>query len=300
MIITNPNLLPQALVDAVTPDQGRGLDPSRLSITDLINPPLMRILRQRHWHEMSETVDSRVWLLLGMAVHEFLDRHTPGATEVKIEYKINGYTVVGIVDLVEGTVIVDYKVTSVFSFMLGEKIEWEQQLNCYAYLLRKKAEQEKSKPNITGLKIVAILKDHKPSLALRDHNYPQSALFQKHIRLWTPEEQDQYIEDRIETHHKASMGVIEKCTDAERYHKEDTYAVKAPGSAKAKRVLSTKEEAEAWIEGHKTDAKGKPLTYEIEMRPGEDTRCMRFCSVRNFCEYNRYRGQEVKEEEDAV
>jgi hypothetical protein len=298
MIITNPNGLPQSIVDAVTPDQTRGLDPSRLSITDLINPPLMRILRQRHWHEMSETVDSRVWLLLGIAVHEFLDRHTPGASEVKFEIPINGFTLVGVIDLVDGSTIIDYKVTSVFSFLLGEKIEWEQQLNCYAYLLRKKAEQDAADFTVSGLKIVAILKDHKPSLALRDHEYPQSAFYQKHIRLWSPEEQDQFIEDRVEIHRRAAMGVIEKCTDKEKYHKEDTYAVKVVGQVKAKRVLSSMAEAEQWIAEHQKDAKGKVLgPYDIEVRLGEDTRCMKFCAVRNFCEYNRYLGMKAEDED---
>lgn len=301
MIITNPYGLPQAFVDAVTPDQSRGLDPHRLSISDLINPPLMRLLRHRHWHEMTETADSRVWMLLGLAVHEYLDRRTPNSSEIKFEHKLNGYTVVGIIDLVEGTVIVDYKVTSVYSFLLGEKLEWEQQLNSYAYLLRAKAERDAADLQITGLKIVAILRDHKPSLALRDRDYPQSAIYQKYIKLWTPEEQDAFIENRVAIHHQASMGVVQKCTNAEKYHKDDKYAVKVKGVAKAKRVLDSQEDAEAWIQQHLKDAKGKPLgPYEIDLRLGEDTRCMRFCPVRNFCEDNRYRGQDVPEEEDEV
>lgn len=300
MIITNPNELPQAFVDAVTPDATRGMDPLRLSITDLINPPLMRTLRHQHWHEMSETADSRVWLLLGTAVHEYLDSRTPGASEVKITIKIGKFTVVGVIDLVEGEVIADYKVTSVYSFLLGEKIEWEQQLNCYAYLLRKQAEIDGVEFKVRGLKIVAILRDHKESMTLRDPDYPKSAIYQKQIRMWSPEEQDRFIESRVELHEKASMGVIEKCTNHEKYHKDDKYAVKAAGIVKAKRVLDSREEAEKWIEEHAVDAKGKKLgPYEIELRAGEDTRCLRFCPVRNFCEDNRYRGQEVPEEDDA-
>lgn len=302
MKITNPFGVPQAMVEAVTPDQGRGLDPNRLSITDLINPPIMRLLRHRHWHEMEETVDSRVWLLLGVAVHEYLDRHTPGASEIKIELKHDKFTLVGVIDIIEGIIIADYKVTSVFSFLLGEKIEWEQQLNCYNYMHRKKAESEGREHLIKTLKIVAILRDHKPSMALRDHNYPQSAILQKEVRVWSPEEQESYIMDRVETHYRASMGIVEPCTPAERYHKDDKYAVKVEGNIRAKRVLDTKEAAEGWIKEYleKMSMKKKsPEKLVIDFRPGEDTRCLRFCPVRNFCEFNRYLGQPVPEDDDV-
>ena len=33
--------------------------------------------------------------------------------------------------------VVDYKVTSVWSLLLGEKPEWEKQLNTYAWLIEK-------------------------------------------------------------------------------------------------------------------------------------------------------------------
>lgn len=303
MKVTNPNGVPQAMVEAVTPDQDRGLDPARLSITDLINPPIMRLLRHRHWHEMEETVDSRVWLLLGVAVHEYLDRHTPGASEVKMEVKYDKYMLVGVADIIEGSTIADYKVTSVFSFLLGEKIEWEQQLNCYAWMLKKVADRDGADFPINKLKIVAILRDHKPSLALRDHEYPQSAILQKEIRLWSKEEQDSFIIDRVEAHHRASMGVVDPCTPAERYHKDDKYAVKVEGNIRAKRVLDTQEDAENWVKEYNSKMsmkKKSPEKLVIEFRPGEDTRCLRFCPVRNFCEFNRYLGQPAPEDDGEV
>jgi hypothetical protein len=73
------------------------------------------------------------------------------------------------------------------------------------------------------------------------------------------------------------------------WEKATTYAVKKIGGIKARNVCATQEEAAGKIAEYGKD-------YEIEVRPGERTRCANFCSVRDFCsqwkEYEAQKGSE--------
>ena len=276
MKITNPNGLPECLVRSVSPDPNKVIDPHRMSITDLINPPMIRYLRQQHHGEMEERVDDMVWMMLGTAFHSWVEKFSPDNAEVKIEYEFAGFTIVGIVDLIEGRTVCDYKVTSTYSFLLGEKPEWEAQLNCYAWLLAQRDQK------IDGLKIIAILRDWQASKAKYDSKYPQSAIMQHKVKLWSEKKQEQYVQDRIEAHKRRLGCAPRACTNEEMWYKGDTFAVKVQGVRSAKRVLSTETEAQEWAE---KNIKGK---FEIEFRQGEYNRCKSYCSVRNFCPNNIY------------
>ncbi len=275
MIITNPNNLPLPLVLAVTPDQDRGLDPSRLSVTDLINPPLMRKLRLEHWHEMEERVDDRAWLMLGQAFHDWIDKRTPGNSEIKIEMPYADLTLVGVIDLIQGVTIADYKVVSANSFLLGEKFEWEAQLNVYSYLANYIGIQ------ITNLTIIAILRDWQLSKTYHDYQYPKSPLLEKQIRLWNYTDRESYISTRVMLHLSED---VPECAPSERWDRPDSWAVKVPNVQKARRVLSSFEEAEAWIRSSK-----EKKQFFIEHRPGARIRCRDYCAVRNFCPNNIYK-----------
>lgn len=286
MYITNPNNLPDAIVQAVTPDQTRGLDPKRMSITDLINPPMMRYLRHKHWHEMSERVDDRVWLMLGMAFHEWIDNKTTSHSEIKLEHEMHGYTVVGVIDLMEGATIVDYKVTSVYSFLLGEKDEWVAQLNSYAWLLRQvggKAHPQYAGIKANQLKIIAILRDWSYLKLVRDPEYPKSAILEKVLPLWSDADQDKYIQDRFALHMLATPPV---CNSVDRWHKEDSWAVKNPAVQKARRVLPSEEGAKEWA------LKNMKGEFKIEHRSGEDSRCKYYCGARKFCPDSIYKNNQ--------
>ena len=42
--------------------------PNRYSVTDLVNPPLMRYLREKHWNELEQDASDMLWMLLGKAL----------------------------------------------------------------------------------------------------------------------------------------------------------------------------------------------------------------------------------------
>ena len=270
MKILNPNNLPDALVKAVTPED-RAINPKRMSVTDLINPPLMRTLKHRHWHEMTENVEDRAWLMLGSAFHHWIQKKTGIGAEIKFETEWEGYTLVGVADLIDKSTIVDYKVTSAYSFLFGDKPEWEQQLNCYHWLAGHKT---------TKLQIIAILRDWVESKTYSDPQYPKSAILVKDIPVWTADKQIDYIADRLKLHRDNPEA---PCTPEEKWQKPEKWAVKIPNVYKAKRVLDSQKEAEEWAV---KNFKGK---YEIEHRQGEDSRCRRYCGVAAFCPYNIYK-----------
>lgn len=271
MQVTNEYNLPDAIVRSVS--NFRPLVKDRFSVTDLIGPPLMRQLKIKHWDEITEDASDKLWMLLGSAVHYILEKSSPenALEEEKLEVPFMGVTIVGKVDLWHGGEISDWKITSVYSFLLGDKPEWEAQLNLYSYLYSAHGFQTER------LRIYAILRDWQKSKALASADYPQIPFMSVDVRLWNQEELMNYIGQRIHLHQTEGR----ECTDEERWARPTTYAVKKEGRKTAVRVFDTRGEAETLA---LTDPK-----HFVEERKGEYIRCKSFCPVRNFCKFNPYR-----------
>ena len=99
-------------------------------------------MMQKHQYEIERDAVDQIWSLFGTSVHAILERSEDtmfSETEQRLYAEVNGWKFSGAIDRQEidkkdGSVnIVDYKVTSVWSVIFG-KVEWERQLNCYAYL----------------------------------------------------------------------------------------------------------------------------------------------------------------------
>jgi hypothetical protein len=278
MQLTNKLNLPQPITDAVKGfdknyQKGRGT--AKLSVTQLISPPLIKHLADKHWDEMEEDVSDRIWTIVGSAVHGILE-HSAGSNvlaEERLTQTVDGVTISGQADIYEepGT-LSDYKITSVWSVVGKQKIEWEQQLNCLAWLYRKAGF-----PTVK-LQIVAILRDWSKRKAGREPDYPQSQVLLIVIPQWTDEACEKYIKERIVVHTSEPT----RCTDDERWHKEDVYAVMKEGRQSAVKLCNTREEAEAVA-----NEKGKH--HSVVLRPGEDTRCEDYCNVEQFCPYREHK-----------
>jgi len=285
-------------------------EPDRISITNLINPPLIRYLTDEYWEEIEEDVSDRLWALLGKSIHLVLEKYgylVDEKKELKLGEEIQGYnyltkkerrlkskkektekrpsieiekkfeiqngkwTIVGIADLVDNEVfsIEDYKVTSVWSFLLGEKIEWERQLNCYAYLARE------SGYKVNKLFINAILRDWQVRKS-NEKDYPEIPFLRREIRLWKPEEQKRYIQERLSLFEKAPK----QCSDEEKWKHGGNFALMQRGRKKALKIFNNQEDF-----AHINLMQGQ----YIEERPAEFTRCKDYCRVSKFCPYNIYR-----------
>jgi hypothetical protein len=121
--ILNPNNLPQALVNAASPEEGHTYDKDRYSITDLIGSPWQRHLKMKHSGEVEVDVEDMTWLLMGKAFHLLMEKHSPkdAVAEHKIVINYKDVTLVGIPDLYHNGTLYDFKVTSVWSMMLNKR-----------------------------------------------------------------------------------------------------------------------------------------------------------------------------------
>lgn len=276
MKITNKHNLPEAIYKAVS--QNYAPNPNRLSVTDLIGPPLIRRLRIKHWEELEEDASDRLWALLGQSVDYVISKSADNAiVQHKFEIPIDGMTVVGKTDIYWPVPerIEDWKVTSVWSFILGGKKNWEEQLNCYAWGFRREDMRVKA------LRINAILRDWQKSKMLQDSDYPQIPFVSVDLPLWDFEQQEEYIKQQIEYH---TMSKPEECSPEDKWEKPTTYAVMKKGRKSALRVLNSNEAACIWC-GDKGLSENKDIS--IVERLGECTRCKSYCPVRSVCSYNK-------------
>ena len=301
MKITNNFGMPQPFVDfAINDKYSKGK--ADISVTTLIDSPKIRLMKEKHDHQIEVDAVDMVWALFGTAVHSVLEnsrQSEDSITEERLYSTVSGWVLSGAVDRQEikddNITIVDYKVTSVWSVIYG-KPEWENQLNCYAYLVNDKHAFNKSK--VTNLKICAILRDWNRRDAERKEDYPKAPIVFVDIPLWDHEKASKYIIDRMALHQEAQIladvhGDLGLCNDEEMWKKNDTWAVKKKGQKRALRVLDSEEEAIKYIEWHNETDKAytKKTDLEIEFRGGEYTRCGNYCSVADFC--NQYKGRSI-------
>lgn len=276
MKITNKLNLPEPIVRAVQNDSYSKGD-ADISVTELNDPPQIRVLRKKHEEEITEDVSERIWSLCGQVIHGILERaDETGDAERRLSLLVEGYKLSGGMDrfVRKDSLLQDYKFTTVYKVKGGHiPEEWVKQLNVYAEILRQSGEL------IEQLQIVAILRDWSKGEAQRsghESGYPQQQVVIVDIPLWSSEKASQYITERVILHQKAESGNIPPCTKEERWAKESVYAVMKKGMKRAYRLCNTKEAAESIL----TEL-GE--AYSIEFREGESIRCKSWCPVREFC-----------------
>ena len=288
MKITNRYGLPETIVNAVKDDEYSKGD-SVLSVTQLISPPRIVLLQDLNSDNLVVDVVDRVPALLGTAVHKIIEKGSkdlPGhIVEERLFAEINGWKISGAVDLQidngDGTwEINDYKCTSVYSVM-DEKVEWVQQLNCYAFLSTLAHGRK-----ITSLKIIAILRDWQRKQAEIKPDYPQSQVVSVEIPLWTIEEQGSFVHDRVKLHQQARKLVDNGeappyCTSQERRLRDETWALMKEGRKSAVKLYDNEEEAKRCA----AELGGTSgITHRVEHRTGNPVRCAgNYCMVANWC-----------------
>jgi hypothetical protein len=224
-----------------------------------------------------------MWTVLGTAVHRIFEDHAGDdvISEERLFVEVDDWVISGAIDLQDERGIVDYKCTSVWS-VIHDKIEWELQLNAYAWLMR-----HAKGVNPQELRIVAVMRDWNRRQAESDASYPQAPIAELPITRWSDSDQDKYMEGRIALHQFAefrnfSDESLPPCTDAERWTRPTTYAAKKTTNKRALKVFDSMEEAESFLEkrGH-ADSKW----HEVEVRHGVHVRCdQNWCRVAEFCD----------------
>lgn len=287
MRLTNKHGLPATVINVIKrPQYNKGA--AHISVTELISSPRIVQLRRKHWDDIEEDAADMVWSLFGTALHNILqhgkdDNHI---VEERLFSELDGWKISGAIDLQEledgGIIISDYKCTSVWSVM-SDKLDWQRQLNCYAWLV----ENSKSIA-VKSLQIVAILRDWSAREADNKDDYPPAPIVVVNVPLWPMDVREEYIKRRIHAHNDALFAAeagtaMAYCTPEECWEKPTSYAIKKKGNKRATLVFKDLEEAERQV-----NQLGE--AYMIEVRPGERTRCERFCTVAPWCEqYNEYK-----------
>lgn len=205
------------------------------------------------------------------------------------------WTVSGQPDVYQPNDLYDYKVTSVWAVLFGNKPEWEAQLNLQAHLHRHNGDK------VDRLFIIAILRDWQKRKANFEKDYPQVAVEKIAFPMWTPDQAQSYLEERVKLHQKTQLdyaksgfdaNTLPMCSEEERWLRGAGFAVKFQDKSgkvnkNAKRVFSKRQEAENFMRTNvEVVPKGKTWA-PLEERRGENIRCLDYCDVWQFCPFGK-------------
>lgn len=281
MKITNNNNLPQAVVNAIVNDtyDGPKVDSDKISVTTLISPPRIHYLKKRHWEDLTEDAGSRLWSLLGSAVHAVLERAEAknNIVEERLEKVIDGTTITGKMDVMDEVEISDYKVTSVWQYVHAPqgKPEHIAQLNLLRWLA------SDIFPKVLRLKNNLILRDWSAGKAKSTPDFPRIPFVSISVPVWDLSKTIEYAKQRVAAFRDASTKEdddLPECTAEEMWEKPTIFAVVKDGG---KRAISGGL-CETLL---KAQAKAGPKMH-IEVRLGGRIRCAGYCVVSHLC--NQY------------
>ncbi|KKM14131.1 hypothetical protein LCGC14_1709210 [marine sediment metagenome] len=281
---TNKHHIDPVIAQAVMTDDYEAV--GDISVTRLVRPPQITYLEDKHQDKLVQDVVDGLYMLEGRALHHILALGRRGSfdpeegqPEVGVplqEYRLtvdyNGWTISGQFDVLylETNTLKDYKVSSVWSHILGGKEDHEEQLNFYAYLAAR------SHIQVDELRVVMWFRDWMASQVERDKQYPPLKVIEHTIPLWALDSQALAFQEKVKLHQLARSGTYPECTPEERWARPDSWAVMKAGAKKAYRVF----EEPAMAKAMASSMSG----YEVQFRPGEQVRCARYCPVMSFCE----------------
>jgi hypothetical protein len=248
---------------------------SDFTVTELLNPPRQRALIRKHKDEIAEDVSDRLWALFGQIGHTILERAgMENLVERRFYATVAGKIVGGKADLIlkpgNKAKLIDYKFCSHYTTKDGIKPEWTAQINMLRYLAK-----EDSNIDIDEAEIVAI---YWPESVKHGNVKEAAQVFP--VELWSMDQTQQYIIDRINLHVASEM-LLPLCTDEERWATPEQFALMKLGRKSAVKLHDSMAEAQA----HFANA---GAGHYIEERPRTFKRCERYCAAANFCtQYQR-------------
>lgn len=280
--------LPAPLLAMAT--ENRRPTEGRYGINELNGSPRVAQLKRRHWDDIEVDPAENLWMVFGKLLHSQLQgrEELNALAEERIKVRILDRDVVGVVDHYTDGVVTDYKFVSTFASKDGVKLEWEQQLNCYAYLLRSQGFAVKK------LQICCIYRDWSQAKADTIKDYPPRAEV-LNVPLWTEEQQLAHLEVRVALHKDNEIRedkFLTHCTDEERWCKPGKFALMKRGAKRAIKLFDDEESAQ------KACAEATAGLHYVEQRQTEYTRCER-CEVKQWCNQVAA-GQSIDEKLDAA
>lgn len=217
MKLTNKYEYHETVVSAIRNDPYNKGD-SEFSATGLIQPARIRALTEKHKDEIETDIDDEIFKLYGHMGHAILERagkHNSLGHLVEKRFfgEVDGVKISAQLDSLslDDGVLTDWKFTTVYGFMRGEKPkpEWVWQMNIQLELLRQNHMDAKE------LKIVGLLRDWRPGEAKKNPNYP-TKIATHSIPLLSREKAREYISYRIKAHKSAEVE-LPLCTENENW-----------------------------------------------------------------------------------
>jgi len=312
MKFTNKFNLPETIVRAAKVQSDK-YDKGHVhrSVTQLIMPPRIDVLRKQHFTEVTKDISEEWWALFGSAVHAILEmgRDNNQYVEERLFTVIDGWELSGAIDLVtinrhrRTLSLRDYKITTAFVVMKDEdgiKPEWEQQLNMLAFMATKNWGMP-----VTDVGVVAIIRDWQRTQAQADPLYPIAPVVPVNLPLWSPPRQEAFLMDRVALHRHAEMAwdleqPLPECTDEERWSRQHTWAVIRDGLTKAAKVYYDEASAGTDLKERNTKLKKGQKPFAIQFRPGKSVRCEgNYCQVSQWCDqFARIKAEQPEEQPD--
>lgn len=221
MQLSNKHNLPETVFRAIEATQHRYESDDRgdITTTQLIDPVQVVTLKLRHDKETSEDIMDRLWSLQGQMLHMILELGAPKGSDVekRVAAEISGWKLTGKYDYIDDGILIDYKYTSVWSFVFGRK-EWEYQANVNRWLLHKNGVE------IKGLVNYLMFRDWSES-KVGSRNYPKEKMIPITLPMWPLADAESYVMAQVKAHKEARNkpdNELPKCSKEDRWFNERT------------------------------------------------------------------------------
>jgi hypothetical protein len=275
------------------------------STTQLLKEPLDFHIEKRYKDKMTIPSIRNLWSVYGSAIHLLFEKAMEkNKNKNKWSFENRYYCIVedpyndgklyrisgepDMIDIEKG-ILYDYKITNTYSISIKETIKhYTQQLNIYRYILHK------NNIEINQLKILYILRNWVSNQA-KKKDYPQSPIGVLDIDLWTMEDTEKFIAERLSLlseYDNKEIKDIPICSNAYRWN-TTSYAVIKDGNTRASAVFSENSHGEDF-ELHAKIYAEKDEKFKIEKRESGSRKCMDWCNSFQFCPYKEEIMLEVK------
>ena len=269
---------------------------ARYSVTELIDSPRIGALKRINPSESEGDISDELMAIWGTAVHMVLEKAAQGVPhlipESRYTAEFHGVKVSGGIDLQtikhgdpkNVRFLSDYKTTMVKTVMYNKyaKPEWARQLNGYAAILRQNGVEP------TGLEVVVLMRDWSRTDYTRTaRDYPPIPLKRYPIKLWDADVAQRYMEDRVDLHVNADLGLIPPCTDEEMWTRPQQFAVHV--KTKGKNPRWKKYAAQTFENFFEADLYAAEHQGQVKPKPQKFTRCDDWCEVAEFCDIKKGR-----------
>lgn len=247
---------------------------NRLSVTDLLDDPLPRILYTKFWDKIVRDYSDLFTMVMGTSLHSRYEENFSDEDDVERKYEdvVQGIIVVGKADIFHrGTgTVVEVKQTGCY----GPKYrmpKWNKQLNTYAWQRGKRGIQ------VTGLEIDVWYRDWKENNKFW-REYPQIPYELLYTPLWAFKKADKWVEDSVAKHlahpvYDTLEEYTKSCSDKQRGIRWEAYKNRNKTPSK---VGDTYDEVNKYVLMQKDI---------FTIRKSNPVFCERYCRARSVCPF---------------